>query len=175
MENDLPNKRSGAQGEPVVESVDVGPKDGFTDKESDLHFEIAIGRNKSRLGLERRDAVEMVWRDMAQGKADQYDRDEWLTYIAQRLVAEIIDNNDLDEKLKGPAALFAVGLEGRRVVNSRLLNDLDTLMCFGDLMIPDRKISLADKEQLLRQQGHFKGMSVQQAKKQIQNISRKLG
>ena len=143
------------------------------EKECSLHFEIAIGRNKDRPGLERRVAMETVWRDMAEGNADRHDSEEWLSYIAKRVVSGVIDNPSLDEKGKGSAALMAIGLFGRRVVNSDLLNDLQTLMDFADLLIPERKMSLAEQERLLRQQGHFKGLSVPEAKKQIQYILRK--
>ncbi len=64
--------------------------DETVDKDSDLHFEIAIGRNRkdARPGLETRVAVEMVWRDMANGTADRFDREEWLSYIARRVSAK---------------------------------------------------------------------------------------
>lgn len=154
--------------------MEVALSDEPVDKECDLHFEIAIGRNKGRPGLEQRVAVERVWRDMADKAADPYDREEWLTYIAKRVVSGLIDNPDLLEKGKGSAALVAIGLFGRRVENSDLLNDLQTLMGLADILIPNRKMSLTDKERLLRKQGHFNGLSVKEAKKQIQHTLRKI-
>ena len=170
MENDLPNKGSDAQGEPNVESIDVGPKDGFPDKESDLHYEIAIGRNTQQPGIEQRYAVELVWRDMANGGADRYDRDEWLSYIAKRIVSSVIDNPD--EKGKASAALMAIGLFGRRVQDSALLYDLDTLMVCSNLFFPDKKMSHQDRVDALRHRGHFKGLSDSRAVRKIQNLLR---
>jgi len=142
------------------------------DKISSLHFEIAVGRNRkdTRPGLETRVAVEMVWRDMANGNADRYDREEWLSYIAQRVVSDVIDI--ADEKGKGSAALSALGLLGRRVDNADLLNALQSLHDFADLMVPDREMSLAEKVRCLKPGGYFNGMTDNAAKKKIQNLLR---
>lgn len=140
------------------------------EKECNLHFEIAIGRNKDRPGLEQRFAVEKVWREMANGTADRHERDEWLSYIAKRVVSGVIDDVDFDEQDKGQAAISAIGLVGRRVVDSELLEDLDTLMGFADLLIPERKMSHREKVRSLRQRGHFQGLSDSAAVKKIQNL-----
>ena len=140
------------------------------DKESDLLFEIAIGRNPEnvRPGQDRRVAVEMVWRSMADGTADCYEREEWLSHIAKRIVKEVIDI--ADEKDKGSAALSAVGLLGRRVDDTELINALQSLLGFADLISPGGKLSLADKVRLLRPGGHFEGLSDAQAKSKIKNL-----
>ena len=144
--------------------------DDTPDKECDLHYEIAMGRTEPQLGLERRYAIELVWRDMASGGADRYDRDEWLSYIAKRIVSDVIDNPD--EKGKASAALLAIGLFGRRVQDSALLSDLDTLMFGADLFFPGKKMSHQDWVDVLRPKGHFKGLSDSRAVRKIQNLIR---
>ena len=140
------------------------------EKGSNEHFEIAIGRNKERTGLKQRFAVEKVWREMANGDADRHDRDEWLSYIAKRVVAGVIDDVDFDDKDKGQAAISALGLTGRRVVDSELLEDLDTLQRLADILIPNRKMSSSEKVRSLRQRGHLQGLSDSAAVKKIQNL-----
>jgi len=109
---------------------------------------------------------------MAEGNADRYDREEWLSYIAKRVVSGVIENPGLDEKGKGSAALMAIGLFGRRVVDSELLSELDTLMSFADLLIPERKMSHLEKVRSLRPGGHFEGLSDRAAVRKIQNLLR---
>ena len=139
------------------------------DYESNLQFEIAIGRNSDHPGFERRVAVEAVWREMANGTADPREREMWLSHIAKRLVSGVIDNDDLDEKGKASAALRALGLYGRRVIDSELLTDLDTLRGFADLFA-DKKMTRLKEVQLLRQRRHFEGMSDTAAVRKIQNL-----
>lgn len=170
MENDPPAEGLGAPLEADFETVELEPEPGFPEKESSLHFEIAIGRNPQnvRPGLEKRVAVEQVWRDMADGTADRYDRDEWLTYIAKRIVSDVIDSTD--EKGKGSAALLAIGLLGRRMEDTDLLNALQTLLHFADLDAPGRRITQAENVKFLRRAGYLKGLSDTQAKSKIKNL-----
>ena len=136
----------------------------------DLIFEIAIGRQNERPGLERRFAIESVWRDIASGTASQHTREEWLDHIARKVVSGIIDNAELNEKHKGSAALSALGLLGRKVINSKLLDDIDTLMAFGDLDQPSRRITHLETVTSLRTFGHFDRLDDRAAVRLLRNL-----
>ena len=136
----------------------------------DLIFEIAIGRQNARPGLERRYAIESVWRDIASGTAGPHRREEWLNHIAKRVLTEIIDNAELSEKHKGSAALKVLGLWGRKVINSKLLDDIDTLMAFGDLNQPSRRITHLERVKSLRSFGHFDELDDRAAVRLLRNL-----
>lgn len=148
------------------------------DYESRLVFEIAMGREKKRPGLERRVAVEEVWRSMADGTADCHERQEWLSYIAERIISRVIDNPAVSsEGRKGRAALDAIWLNGRRIDDSELIRDLDSLVAFENLDKPGKAMSHLDKVRSLRKLGHFKEITERQAVRKIQNLiqNRKAG
>lgn len=142
------------------------------EKETDLLFEIAIGRNQGQPGLERRVAVEAIWREMANGTAAPHERDEWLSHISKCIVSQVIDNPAAEGKGKGSAALIAIGLHGRRVDDSELLRALDTLTSFADLFIPHRKMTQLEKVRSLRPGGHFRGLTDREAVRKIENVVR---
>ena len=148
----------------------MGPDDDHDGYVPDLVFEIAIGRQHDRPGLERRYAIESVWRDIASGTAGRHRREEWLDHIARRVVSSIIDNRDLSEKHKGSAALSALGLLGRKVTNSKLLDDIETLMAFGDLVQPSRRITHLEIVSSLRSSGHFAEVDDRKAVRLLRNL-----
>ena len=121
-------------------------------------------------GLERRYAIESVWRDIASGTASRHTREEWLDHIAGKVLTELIDNPALSEKHKGSAALSVLGLLGRKVINSKLLDDIDTLMAFGDLDQPSRRITHLEIVKSLRSSGHFARLSEGQAVRLLRNL-----
>lgn len=146
-------------------------KSETSDYEPNLLFEIARGRQTARPGMERRVAVEAVWRSMADGTAHRDHREDWLSYIADRVVSDVIDNKDLDEKgKKGSAALAAICLYGRRVDDSGLLSALDSLMGFENLVCPEEKTSHLETVQSLRQMGYFQDLKDGEAVRKVQNL-----
>lgn len=145
-------------------------EDEDADEESSLLFEVAIGRNEGRPGLEQRYAVETVWRQIAAGTLGKFEREEWMTHVAQRLVERVIDNPSLDAKHRGSEALSALGLWGRRAVHSELISDLQTLLEFADLISPERELTYEEIANLLAKREHFRDLSFAQAVKLVRNL-----
>ncbi len=93
----------GLQHEP--EPRDCGDPDGLA-----YALEVARGQKSDRLS--KRSAAETIWRAIADGQAADSTKITWVEYVAGRLVKDLINNHDLDERFRGTTALSASSLWG---------------------------------------------------------------
>jgi hypothetical protein len=80
---------------------------------------------------ENRATAEGIWRDLAAGRVSQKDRDLWLTAVAERVVAYVLDTED--ERNRGSQALIALFLAGRAIAHQRAGEDLELFDEFTNL------------------------------------------
>jgi hypothetical protein len=80
---------------------------------------------------ENRATAEGIWRDLAAGRLGPMDRDVWLTAVAERVVAFVLDTED--EKNRGSQALMALFLAGRAIAHQRAGEELEVLDEFTNL------------------------------------------
>lgn len=135
--------------------------------------EVACGTRSSHMS--KRTASEVIWRAIAEGKAHISTKTYWVNYVALRLVEGLIDNPDLDDKLRGRESLRALGLydKGDRYAGLRSL--IETMMSFEDLSGPVPKPVPTPRPQVIliaaRERGMFAGVDDRRA---IESVRRQL-
>lgn len=116
-------------------------------------------------------AVEHIWRQIAEGRANIVERDVWVSVIARRVVEDVLT---ADAQERPRAALAALGFSGVLDVHWRLKYDLDVLDSFENLTDGTdptrRKIA-----QQMQARGHLKGKTVDQAMKAIDRLRKLRG
>lgn len=140
----------------------------------DIDLAVALKRLPELGGLQRRAAVESLWRRIANGTAPKHTVEDWAQHVARELVSKIIDYPSLDEKFKGSEALRSVGLFGRRTADAVLMGDLDWVIGTAEWPGVGRQGKLGDVVGRLREMGHFKGVSEKIALRKVQYLLKAL-
>lgn len=119
--------------------------------ETSLELELAL---KGDIG-----AVEHMWREIAEGRANIADRDVWVEHVAKRVVKDVIPANASE---RPRAALKALGFNTRLDEHWAARRDLEVLLAFEGLDngSEDTRRALA---QALVNRGHFRGRRVDEA------------
>jgi hypothetical protein len=77
--------------------------------------------------------AEKIWKAIASGEADDSTKLDWVEHVASELVARLIKNSDLDDRLRGLEALNAKGLGGAALTYADLRNHIKMVIDFGEL------------------------------------------
>lgn len=141
--------------EPALDSPtnhDHGDADNHGDPDG-LAYELmkAIGRKSGRLTAEK------IWRAIANGEAHDYTKLTWVEHVASKLVVELIDNDSLDDRLRGQTALNAVGLWGIVDTYAELRSYIQMVADFRELAGRDAKPDPMDIVPYMRSRGLIKG------------------
>lgn len=112
-------------------------------------------------------AVEWVWRRIADGTANLAERDTWITAVARRVVANVLDQTVTSRPQE---ALKALHLYSRQERNWFLRYDLDALDSFEELRDPEERLTRREVAKLMQARGHLEGKSTNAAMKVIDRL-----
>lgn len=111
-------------------------------------------------------AVEYLWRQISEGRANIVEKDIWVSVIARRVVDLVLT---VDAQERPRAALRALGFSGVLDAHWRLKYDLDVLDGFENLAggagLSRRRIA-----QQMQARGHLKEKTIDQAMRVIDYI-----
>jgi hypothetical protein len=112
-------------------------------------------------------AVEWVWRRIADGTANLAARDTWITAVARRVVANVLDQTVTSRPQE---ALKALHLHSRQERNWFLRYDLEVLDNFEGLRDPEERLTRREVVKLMQARGHLEGKSINAAMKVIDRL-----
>lgn len=119
--------------EPALDNLNDDDDDGHIDY--DGHDPDGFGRQLNYLkgSSTFRLEAEKVWRAIASGDADDGTKLEWVEHVASKLVAHLIEDDALDDRLRGLQALNATGLGGAAHPYAGLRDHIKLLADFREL------------------------------------------
>lgn len=101
-----------------------------------LARDLEVARGSKLAGLTKRGSAERIWRSIAEGEAHASTKLAWVEHVAEKLAKELILNRDLDERLRGSRALYALGLQERIDKYAGMRLALKSIISFRNLDDP---------------------------------------
>ncbi len=143
-----------------------------------LAYDLEVARGMRSNRTSQRTSTELIWRAIADGKAHASTTTRWAEHVARQMVDVLIDNQDLDDKLRGRAALRALGLYDKKDRYAELRDFIETWMSFHDLSKPEPQVAIPPRSKDIlraaRARGMFKGVdnrpALERVRRQIYNV-----
>jgi hypothetical protein len=138
-----------------------------------LAYELEVARGLKSKSLSKRKAAEQIWTAIASGRACETTILTWCEYVAKQISANIIDDKDYDDRLRGGRALKCISLYDRDDEYRELRAFIELRLEFEELVTPGNRAQSRDKltpMQIVsdwRSLGHFKDVKDRAAAKTV--------
>ena len=136
-----------------------------------LAYELEVARGLKSKRITKRTAAEQIWTAIAEGRACETTILTWCEYVAKQITDNIIDNENLDDRLRGALALNCIGLSLRDDKYREMRAHIEMLVFFdeqADHKNPEyEKLTPMRFVEYWRSLGNFKGVSERAAAKTV--------